>query len=485
MLGQPSGVWLVSAVTGAIQRVKTDAWGAAISPDGSRIAYLNGSRTEVWLMGADGQQPAKIIPATAGDRFTDIAWSPDSKRIAVLRQRPARDEARIDTCDLEGHNQVIALSDPRLRAFCWSADGRIIFSAIDAPGDFSSMNLWEVRTDTLGRASRTPRRITMMAGFAFAHPSTSLDGKRLAFLRARYDSDVYLGDIGPESKLRNVRRLTLSERIDWPGSWTSDSRKLLFHSDRDGALDIFQQSIDQPGAEAIVRGPEEKTLPQISPDGAWVLYRAWPAKSAANSVQILRRALVGGATEVVLESGGYPGPVPYTIERSPFNRRDYPGFRCVASGTCVLMEATLDQLIFYRFDPNGGPKRELVRIGNDPLETQIWDLSPDGTQVAVATRNATKGSIKVVPLENGTPSEIIVKDWNYLDGLAWAPDGRAFFLSSWSPLGSTIIRVTLSGETHPMYQSSTWIPRVIPSPDGRHLSFGMIIYDSNAWLIER
>jgi dipeptidyl aminopeptidase/acylaminoacyl peptidase len=91
----------------------------------------------------------------------------------------------------------------------------------------------------------------------------------------------------------------------------------------------------------------------------------------------------------------------------------------------------------------------------------------------------------VVPFSGGDRSEIVLRGWNYLDGLSWTPDGKGFYLTSWSPRGSTILRVALSGEAQIMYQSSSWIPRVIPSPDGRYLAFAFMVYDSSAWLMER
>ena len=103
-------------------------------------------------------------------------------------------------------------------------------------------------------------------------------------------------------------------------------------------------------------------------------------------------------------------------------------------------------------------------------------------------REKCAARIVLKPVRVGAPgelAEILVKGWNYLDGLAWAPDGEGFFLTSWSPRGSTILHVTLSGEARIMHQSSTLIPRVIPSPDGRRLAFALLVYDSNAWLIER
>ncbi len=41
--------------------------------------------------------------------------------------------------------------------------------------------------------------------------------------------------------LNAPRRLTVDDRIDWPGGWTRDSKAIFFYSDRLGTLDLFKQ----------------------------------------------------------------------------------------------------------------------------------------------------------------------------------------------------------------------------------------------------
>src|SRR2546425_13089842 len=80
-----TGLWIVSTLTGTLQKLREDVWGGAPSPDGSRIAFFNGARNELWLMGAGGENAHKVLGPVKGDRFHAMTWSPDSKRIASLK----------------------------------------------------------------------------------------------------------------------------------------------------------------------------------------------------------------------------------------------------------------------------------------------------------------------------------------------------------------------------------------------------------------
>jgi hypothetical protein len=44
--------------------------------------------------------------------------------------------------------------------------------------------------------------------------------------------------------------------------------------------------------------------------------------------------------------------------------------------------------------------------------------------------------------------------------------------------------VTLDGEAQLLHKANWWMERLVPSPDGRYLAFGMVTIESNAWMIE-
>ncbi len=147
---------------------------AAVSPDGSRIALVKDGR-EVWLMGADGEEPHKILATDLPDGLLGPAWSPSGQRLAYIRQQGTvgKYDDTIETCDLAGSATTVVLSDPHVTnsdaayGLVWPPDGRIIYSTYSPDG--SDSGLWAIRADpSTGKQSGGATRL---AGFDFKWPA--------------------------------------------------------------------------------------------------------------------------------------------------------------------------------------------------------------------------------------------------------------------------------------------------------------------------
>lgn len=439
-----TGLWVLPVTGGPLRKLEEDAWGAALSQDGSRIAFRRASGTELWLVSAAGGDSRRLATAPPGYSFEEaLAWSPDGHRIAYLKRNEPGDYFAVESLDLNTGRSSVVLSDPGLRGFCWARDGRIIFARMEGPPLETSSNLWEIRTD--------PR-----TGQARGRP----------------------------------RRLTFDERVDWPAGWTRDSQAVLFYSDRSGEVDIFRQGLTAREAQALVSGPEEKRDARESPDGRWILYLAWPKADRqirAGEGRLKRVPVSGGQPEVVFSVAGYPGTA-----RVPGDRRftlgaaGHPRFRCPSAGQapCVLSELVHRQVVFTAFDPVGGRKGELARIDTDPSIYTFWDLSPDGRWIAFGARDEASGRLQLLPLAGQAPREISAGGFTHLEFVAWAPDGKALFATGWASNGAPLLRVSLDGETQLLYKGGYYVENPVPSPDGRYLAFGEVTLESNAWVIE-
>ena len=182
----------------------------------------------------------------------------------------------------------------------------------------------------------------------------------------------------------------------------------------------------------------------------------------------------------------------------------YAGLRCAKAPAtlCLIAERSPDrkQLIFTAVDPLKGRERELARFDTDPATdtTYVWDLSPEGTHVAVV--KFSEGRIGIVPLDHQPSREIVVKGWKNLQSVDWAADGKALFVSSLTTVSSVLLHVDFQGNARLLWEqkgstspagrpwdqplggpSASW---AVPSPDGRHLA----IYDwklsANMWMME-
>ena len=163
-------------------------------------------------MGADGESPRKLLQAAPGDRFLQVQWSPKGERIAYIKTHTEGDksETAIETLPLAGGVSARILNIPGLGSFCWSADGRIIYSAGEPPPNQNDMNLWEVPVDRSGMKTSGPaRRITSWVGLSLLDLSLSQDGKRLIFVKAGFQRDLYVAELNSNGGLGPPRRFTL------------------------------------------------------------------------------------------------------------------------------------------------------------------------------------------------------------------------------------------------------------------------------------
>jgi Tol biopolymer transport system component len=479
-------------LTGAFRKLRDDVFNAAVSPDSSRIAFLNGAGNEIWLMGPNAENPRRILASQKEVSFSHVEWSPDGCRIAYMKHRRGNNEAIVEILDLPAGQPTVVLSDRRLGSFCWGRDGRILYALAESPPNQTSSNLWEIQPPSgVGRSPEKPRRLTNWAGFNLFYLSLSADGKRLAFVRGHEQSDVYVGELEADgTRLKMPRRFTLDDRIDWPGGWSRDSKTLLFFSDRNGNLDIFRQGIDDRTAEAVVASPEEERAPQLSPDGSWLLYLSWPTPepgASPASGRLMRIPVSGGPSQVVLKVEGYPGSAQVAPQGGRLGTRGYPDFRCPSkpAAPCILAERGRDQIVFSAFDPVDGKKRQVAKVEFDPYSVwSFWNLSPDGSKIAFGKDERSKGRLRLLPVAGGSEQEVDVKGWGWLDSVAWSADGKSLFVDSLSVKGSSLLHVLLNGQAQVLRKAGLWIDRPTPSPDGRYLAFGEVTSNQNAWMIE-
>lgn len=484
---------------GTIRKLRDDAFGARPSPDGSHIAFMD--RGDVWLMGADGEDAHRLFAPEKGWSFEGIAWSSDGERLAYMKIHRGHDKVLIESRDLAGGQQTVIVSDPRLRNFAWAPNGHIFYARLENSKE-ASANVWEVAIDSsTSKFSSEPRRLTNWAGFTLLDLSATSDGQRVAFVRKTDQSDVYLGEFkASRSALTTPVRLTLDDRMDWPGAWFRDSRTLLFYSDRSGNFDIFKQGVHDRAAEEIVSGPlEEKRAPQLSPDSKRLLYLAWPSVQSNEpplSGRLMRVPVSGGAPEAVMEVNGYPGSARVPRHRWLPTARGYPDFRCpslaASARPCVLSEIKDDQLVFSGFDPMEGRKGELARLDLGPNSAyyntvfdSFWDLSADGSRIAFGGCEPHGSHIRILDLFTQREGQLSLKDWSCLTSVGWSSDGKYLFVTNWAPRGGSILLVALDGETRLLHKAiGMGLERPVPSPDGRYLAYGEVTTVSNAWMIE-
>jgi serine/threonine protein kinase/Tol biopolymer transport system component len=477
------------------RKLRDHAAEVAISPDGRMMAFASGGRhdnAEIWVSGINGDSPQKLVAEQSGAIASPV-WSPDGKWIAYWRGEDVplgnrqQTSGAIEVRPATGGPAKTVVSQSNLPApnvlscswkcLCWSPDGRLIFSAAQTSESHLSQkkySLWQVLVDPLkDKISGEPVRISAWTDSRVVDLTITADGRQLAFVKTKFHQDVYVGELEHDvTRLKAQHRLTLDNNNSYPDGWTPDSKAVLFHSDRAGRYQAFKQELARSIPERIVTSSMDVTDPSLSPDGASMLY--WETVNAEAGIKsgLMRQPTAGGAPETILEVPDH--------EKFWFFCPRMPG------RPCVLSQQKEKELLFYPLDPlrGQGPQVGKIEVATDSI--YYWQVSPDGSQLAVVDRSH-KDHIELLRLSDGTWRDFAVEPgWGNFQTIAWAANGKGFFLTSGLPDSYNLLFVTPSGKVHRLLGNARrqWMVQPRASPDGRYLAFQAQTWDNNVWLLE-
>lgn len=473
---QMPSIWSVKLLGGDPRKLQDDAEVWSISPDGSLISFGRGKGRfgyrEVWLMGPGGENPRKLLSFNENEGVRRFHWLPGGRRIAYLRSN--QDGETLLSSELESKFPPTPLpisAMDRVKDFVFLPDGNILYSVQDVIGT-NTCNYWKLRIDPQsGKTAGDPHQLTNWAGFCELGASVTENGKRLAFIERAGHASTYVADLEANgTHLAKVRKFTLNESWDFPTDWTADSKALILLSDRDGRMRLFRQALDETGAEPLQIGPDDVSFPHVTPDGRWLLYVLEEHSGNGTGSRVIRAPVDGGPSQSVANA-----------------RRNAQVLCPAAPATfCVLGELTeqRDQFIFSAFDPLKGRGVELTKF---PMHTKTdylaWDVSPDGTRLAV--HNVPDGPYYILSLHGTELTRIQPRGWNTLRHCDWAADGKGLFVSAPTRRGSVLLHLDLQGRANVLWEQPVDnVTYARPSPDGRHIAMIGWTLHSNVWMME-
>jgi len=193
----------------------------------------------------------------------------------------------------------------------------------------------------------------------------------------------------------------------------------------------------------------------------------------ASPQRLTRRPVGGGSPEMVLEE---PAGVDW-------------GFLCPVrpGSSCVLSQREGKDRVFYLLDPIRGKGSQLGKIEVSEARVEAWNISPDGSRLALVDDNKYQGQVEVLTLADHAWHEVAVEPgWGDLQSIAWAMDGKSFFATVWRPDSFNLVYITSSGKVKPLISNGRrqWMINPLPAPNGKYLAFQAQTWDSNVWMLE-
>ncbi|MBI2839089.1 MAG: PD40 domain-containing protein [Acidobacteria bacterium] len=414
------------------------------SPNGRTIAAVSaaqpgGTVQPVFLVDVDGKNKRVVRPPYPTGRLSCVAWCGSGEELIYS-------QAESIVASITGAGARVIRQNPRTgawRSILWSPNHSDILDII-APGRIlfdmrsSRENLQQL---TLLRGAPQPvMRWLTRGNSSDRQPVYSSDGEWIVF-SSNGSGNLDLWSIS--TKTGAVRRITDDQAEDWDPAFTRDGKSIIWSSNRGGHFEIWIASPDGSNARQLTRDGANAENPTATPDGLWVFYNSnnpkrngiW--KIRANGEDATR--IVAGRTLLpeVSPDGAYilylvdywterttlrvartgdGSSVPFEIKVGYRRRRNVPMFtigraRWMPDGHAIAFVGQNDKGLEGIFVQDFVPGRETSATcrplgGFEPgLATESFGISPDGTRLAVAGWEQLFGLMTAEELPEITPPQ--------------------------------------------------------------------------------
>ena len=388
----------VAATGGTPMQVSADRYVneyfAAPAPDGQTLAFTargiaaaqwwrkghsHIDEAEVWLLrGADaGAGTYERVTQGGGAKEMWPMWGADGRRLFYISDRT-------DGRNASGAQNIwtTTLSQPGYRRITNFTEGRVLWPNISYDGREivfeHNFRIWKLDTET-GRAAEVPiTRRGAPAGPAVEHVTMnsqiqelalSPDGKKVAFVVRGEVFAASAADGGDAARVSN------SPADEYQITWSPDSRRLAYVSDRDGTPHLFAYDFATNTETQLTRDAADDSTPRFSPDGKLLAFQRGAKELRVLDVNTKQERVVATAA---LER-------PPIISDRPFVWS--PDSRWIAY---VPVGERQFKNVFVAPADGGAMGRPVSFIANVFSNTVSW--SPDGTYLLFDTGQRTESN---------------------------------------------------------------------------------------------
>lgn len=381
----------------------------AFSPDGKQLAFIRNSpeagEDVLMIADANGDGERKLALRKLPNFFRSVAWSPDGKTIACGAGSfvPTYNTYVVEVAIDSGSEKQIGNHIWRLVGqLAWVHDGRgLIVSATEKDaGRFEAQQIWYVSYPE-GETRRLTNDLNNYTGV-----SLTADSNRLVTVQSQTTSSIWLA---PNGDANRANRITSgANQIDGRDglAWTADG-KIIYASNASGNLDLWTMSADGSGQRQLTENSLINNHPAACADGRHIVFTS----DRAGTSNIWRMGADGSDAKQLTSGSG----------------EDYA--QCSPDGQWVVYTLLgAGKPTLWRVSIDGGASEQLTDKYTDAAA-----FAPDGKSVACLYREDQANSslkLAIFPLAGGQltrvfDAPILTVDGSRVPAPRWVADGHA------------------------------------------------------------
>lgn len=435
-----------------------------VSPDGRFLTYVDWEDGRLMLRDLAQNATRALTPAAAPLYSQSAQWSAisrDGKEIVYEWSTDDGPEIRIATLPPSGFLQPRKLVLPHATSFSsfdWSPDGKWIATSFERTDGTGEIGVIAAADGSF----RSLKVIDRRALNTLRHPASiviSPDGKYLAYDRPTSDPnqqrDVFVLAIGDGREIPAV----VHSANDIVMGWTPDGTRLLFSSDRRGAVGLWAQPVSDgqaQGAPELLKSDVGSSYSLgIAASGALYVYKWTSTRDIAIAPIDLQAGRLLGApvsfTQGFLEGARNPTWSPdgqqlaYPVECN----NGCLAIRSVATG-------------------------HVRRLAGALTEARVAHWMPDGRSLLMQSRDVRgRAGVFQIDAQSGEAMPVVLSD--RLSVFAQSPDGKKVYFNR---AGMFVERDLASQAERDVYGVTGEVFGAL-SPDGQHIAVAQANRASN------